>query len=532
MQITRGVSARKRTGESIFELTEERAKDRNLWRGVLFLALWALLGGMTWLTALFQVREEQHRIAVTVFSFLKYLILLPAVYVLARKQAAHYLADIFEVKDENIAAEFIEEVAFGGRNQQITIDGGEITEEDQKSPIVLIGGPGKIQVNLDSVALLEKLDGEPEIIHARDEPWEIGCFERIREIGHSDMAGKREFAIINLRDQFVKDIPVYARSKDGIRIKIDGVKALFSILRDPTPPKPGEREKNPFTFDRTAVQRLVYDQHVLAGSYARKPIGVKFPWDTTAIHLVKLELEEQVKSHPLSETFASMTPQEVDELLKKEQENRHAKSHTIGREFEEKQPAAPQPLTLTPRTTIRNYFFSPAFQEKAAERGIALHWLDIGTWNLDEKIVLEKVKEARDLNAENRKRRTDIDRRHAQRLLEQVIECIQRVVVATYDERITPSSFTQAEWEELATLLKNNPELMDDYAPRRIAYNIALRIASQTRARNMLKAFRTELLTARHLINAEDKPPIEKDAELKNINNALRQIDHYIGPIS
>ena len=153
------------------------------------------------------------------------------VYSLSRKMAARYLDDVYELHDEDLASDFLEEVTFGYGHEKITINEGRISEKDEKSPLILIGGPGSIQVNLDSVALLEKVDGEPKVIYPRNEPWKLGRFERIREIGKHDELGKREYAIINLRDQFVSGLSVKSRTKDGIPIEAQDIKVMFSILR-------------------------------------------------------------------------------------------------------------------------------------------------------------------------------------------------------------------------------------------------------------------------------------------------------------
>ncbi len=150
---------------------------------------------------------------------------------LARIMAARYLDDVYELDDEDLASDFLEEVTFGYGHEKITINEGRISEKDEESPLILIGGPGSIQVNLDSVALLEKVNGEPKVIYPRNDPWKLGRFERIREIGKYDEAGKREYAIINLRDQFVSGLSVKSRTKDGIPIEAQGIKVMFSILR-------------------------------------------------------------------------------------------------------------------------------------------------------------------------------------------------------------------------------------------------------------------------------------------------------------
>jgi hypothetical protein len=245
-------------------------------------------------------------------SFVKYIPLLLVVYNLARIMAARYLDDVYELNDEELASDFLEEVTFGYGHERITINEGRISEKDEESPLILIGGPGSIQVNLGSVALLEKVNGEPKIIYPRNDSWKLGRFERIREIGKHDEAGKREYAIINLRDQFVSGLSVKSRTKDGIPIEAQGIKVMFSILR---------RQQTMFDevqFDERAVQALVYDQTIITPEPST-PSGITFPWNTTLIPLVISELEELIVSHTLSEILASISQKEVDNAFNNDQ---------------------------------------------------------------------------------------------------------------------------------------------------------------------------------------------------------------------
>ena len=250
-------------------------------------------------------------------SFVKYIPLIMVVYSLARKMAARYLDDVYELHDEELASNFLEEVTFGYGHEKITINEGRISEKDEKSPLILIGGPGSIQVNLDSVALLEKVNGEPKVIYPRNESWKLGRFERIREIGQNDEVGKREYAIINLRDQFVSGLSVKSRTKDGIPIEAQGIKVIFSILRRQQT-KADKVDGDAYLFDERAVQALVYNQTIITPEPST-PSGITFPWDTTVIPLVISELEELIMSHNLGEILASISQEELDTAFSNDQ---------------------------------------------------------------------------------------------------------------------------------------------------------------------------------------------------------------------
>jgi hypothetical protein len=82
----------------------------------------------------------------------------------AYQAASFYLADIFDLSDVSIARKFIRQVSLTGGRNVIHITEGDIAPDDRDSPIARIGGPGKVIVSLDSVALFEKADGRPNII--------------------------------------------------------------------------------------------------------------------------------------------------------------------------------------------------------------------------------------------------------------------------------------------------------------------------------------------------------------------------------
>src|SRR6266498_479294 len=95
---------------------------------------------------------------------LQYFPIFLAPFFIALQSAAIYLADVFELEHVSVARRFIWAVALTGSDETIRITQGDISEEHRESPTYLIGGPGKVIVDLDSVALFEKPDGTPRVI--------------------------------------------------------------------------------------------------------------------------------------------------------------------------------------------------------------------------------------------------------------------------------------------------------------------------------------------------------------------------------
>ena len=501
----------------LFSLNDNGVEFRNRWRGIAGLAVWIVLSGFTMVLAIFGVQERLHLVIVIGMSLFKYVPLLFVIYELSKRMAAKYLDDVYELHDENLAAEFLEEVTFGYGHEKITINDGKIPEKDERSSFILIGGPGKIQVNLDSVALLEKVNGEPEVIYPRSEPWTVGRFERIREIGKHDAAGKREYAIINLRDQFVGGLSVKSRSKDGIPIEAQDIKVIFSILRRQQTDD-AKVQGDAYLFEPKAVEALVYNQTTIT-PMASTQSGVTFPWDTTIIPLVHSELEELITSRTLSEILATISQKELDLTSNNEHTIAQMRVEMTGQHnplAEQKKEA--RPPNFESRSKITAQFYDKAFKEKAAKLGVSLEWIDIGTWQLPSEIILEKHKEALTLARENAKKRAAMERSRKKHELAKIISLIDGVIISNYEKNSFSRKITDKEIEKVIRLnAEAARKFMRDELNKKDANAIALEI---------LKAFRKELLASKRLIENENRSPEENRSDLARIDKALYDISH------
>ncbi len=503
----------------IFSLTDQGVEFRNRWRGLIGLAVWMVLSVLTMvITLLGSGAKGEINLAVIIgMSFIKYVPLLMVVYNLARMMAARYLDDVYELRNENLASAFLEEVTFGYGHEKITINEGGISEEDEKSPIILIGGPGEIQVNLDSIALLETVTGQPEVIHPRSDPWKLGRFERIREIGRYDEAGKREYAIISLRDQFVSGLSLKSRTKDGIPLEAHDIKVIFSILRRRT--EKNEAQGDAYLFDERAVQALVYDQITITPEPSA-PSGVTFPWDTTVIPLVVSELEDLIKSHNLGEVLASISQKEVDHASDNDQTLIQMRLEMTGQQMTPdmlKETAAPK---FQSRSKISARFFEKEFKEKAAKLGVSIEWIDIGTWQLPSGLILERHKEAWNLARENAKNRDKVQRSKKQHEVEEIADLVEHIIIRNYEKASTTRKLTEKDIEKY---LIADPEYLEEY--RRQFLRGGQKNTKGT-ALEILKAFRKEMIAGKALIENENKPREEKRADLDRIEKAIQNISH------
>jgi len=507
----------------IFGLADENVEIRKRWRIIAGLTIWLVLSGFTMILTLIGAEGQYSSPIIIGLSFLKYIPLLFVAYSLAKKMAAHYLEDVYELDEdeEDLATNFLEEIAFGYGREKITINEGQITEADEISPLILIGGPGSIQVNLDSVALLEKVNGDPEVIYPRSNVWKLGRFERIREIGQSDETGEREYAIINLRDQFVGALSFKSRTKDGIPIEALDIKVIFSILRKKIS-ETASAQNDAYLFDEDAVQALVYNQAIITPESYKQP-GITFPWDTTIIPLVISELEELIKSHTLSEILVSISQKEVDNASINDETIAQMRVELTGQQTITEEKKASLAPKFQSRSNITAQFFEKKFKEKAASLGVSVEWIDIGTWQLPSYLIHDKIKAAWNLSHENAKRRGAVEKSKKTHEIAEIIKLINSVVIDNYEKGIAPhkGKDVEKELQELGAILVMNPELKTQFAQRDTGKKDALTIAQE-----MLKTFRKELIAAKALIENDSRAPEAKHVELIKIEKTLYDITY------
>jgi hypothetical protein len=386
---------------------------------------------------------------------LQYLPIFLAPFFIALQTAANYLADVFELDDPSVARHFIRAVALTGSNETIRITQGDVLEEHKKQAIHLIGGPGRVLVDMDSAALFEKPDGTPRVIGPTGKEAggkaRLDGFERFRQA--IDLRNQS----IELRDTDGRSAVVQGRSLDGIPITATDVCFVFTVHRNGQTPS----ADNPFPFTKDAIEKLVYRAASQVRPDLPNPSKFEPSWTGEMVRLVRGRLGGFMNDHRLTEYLASFGQPEVDRLNQGEEETVNA--------MEELANPADNDLPEARRLQVRPPFiprdqikfdlfgtFADDFSKTQCDRGVELYWIGMGSWMLPTEIVPEtrivppQHIEAWRISRENLGKGNDISSGYFEKeaAVQKFVSLIQEIPVAKH-----VSANTKAERDNMMNLL-------------------------------------------------------------------------------
>jgi hypothetical protein len=316
---------------------------------------------------------------------LQYLPIFLAPFFIALQTAANYLADVFELEDPGIARHFVSAVALTGSNQTMRISQGNIVEAHRHLPIRLIGGPGRVLVDMDSAALFEKPDGTPRVIGpTTGGKASLDGFERFRQA--IDLRNQT----IELRDNDGKSAAVLSRSLDGIPITAADVCFVFTVHRNGQTPT----TETPYPFAADAIEKLVYKATSQVRPDLPNPSKFEPSWTGGMAGLVRSKLGGFMNDHKLTEYLASFGQPEVDRLNQGEVDTVDALASLTSpadTDLPEARKLQVKPPFI-PRDQIKFDLFGPfasEFTKAQSDRGVELYWIGTGTWMVPAEIVPE-----------------------------------------------------------------------------------------------------------------------------------------------
>jgi hypothetical protein len=360
----------------------------------------------------------------------QYLPVFLAPFFIALQCAALYLADIFELEHVSVARNFIWSVALSGSEETIRISNGNIAEEARHSPTYLIGGPGKVVVDLDSVALFEKPDGTSRIIGPTGkEPGgraTLDGFERFRQA--IDLRDQ----YVELRDQDSKSQSVKSRSLDGIPITATDVRLMFSVYRGGAQPT----SDLPYPYSKEAIEQIIYQSTSRVTPDLPNRSTYEFSWINRMISLIRVELGTFMSKHRLTAYLANIGMPEIEKRKQREE----SLVEQVQRLTQDQVPLLPDEQRTVPefqpRHKITSLFtqFADEFTKRARKNGVELHWIGVGTWKTPIEIVPEKHLEAWKLSNENLYRESPevLGGLEKDAIMQKLVTLIQDVPVVAY----------------------------------------------------------------------------------------------------
>lgn len=475
---------------------------------------------------------------------LQYLPVFVAPYFIALQSAAIYLADIFELGDISVARRFISSVALTGSDRTIRIKHGEVVEEDKETPTFLIGGPGKVIVELDSVALFERADGTPHVIGPTgNQPGGKATLEGFERFRHAlDVRNHH----VNLRDQDNKSKAVQSRSRDGIPIRATDVRLLFSIFRGDNPePTP----ECPYPFSKEAVEQIVYKAASRVTPERLYPSTFEFSWIPKMIGLIRGRLSGFMSQHNLTEYLASTGMPEFEKAKQREdiifeQMQQLSRSVDDGSGRKEVKP----PPDFQPRYKIKNLFaqFADDFTNQARNSGVELHWIGVGTWESPVEVVPEKHLEAWKLTQENLKNDSPVEMSKVEQreIIDKMKELIVKVPLLAFEEiysatKQSKKSGKQASRRKDQRRMDNEDDhiISDDERDQLVEMLTLLHDLQEEKPKeiepkdtdhahdvqSLLLEYRKQFVETADFIKAKKEPVPQ------NIQDAIKHIDNQIG---
>lgn len=492
----------------------------------------------------------------------QYIPIFLAAFFIALQCAAIYLADIFELESDidildgiRVARDFIWEVALTGSDETIRIQQGDISDAHRHSSNYLIGGPGKVVVDLDSVALFEKPDGTPHVIGPTGrEPGgraTLDGFERFRQ------AIDIRDHYVDLRDQDPKSQSVKGRSLDGLPITATDVRLMFSVYRGENPQK---TDQFPYPFSPEAIKNIVYKSSSEVTPDQINPSAYKFGWVNNMVGSIRGQLGKFISERKLSDFLASIGMPEFEKAKQIEETIAEQVRQLTQQTDELSKVEVKPPPQFTPRNEIKKNLFSEfaeEFTKTTRDKGVVLHWIGIGTWNTPPElnVVPEKHLEAWKLTQENLKNGGEEAMKKAEKesMLQRFESLIRSVPLEVYEE-ITESGsqsgmysqkgprkkdFTKKSDGTAATDGKESDEEMGDMLNSlMILSSLRGRKSSSTdnqdydhkdAMKQLVIEYRKQLLEAVEFMKAKNEavPPVIEEA-IRHLDSQLG-LTHWIG---
>ncbi len=270
--------------------------------------------------------------------------------------AARYLADLFDTDSAWTAYRYLVGAVLGLNYPTLRVDQGNLETleaENAENPVILIGGPGYVDVHLGFAAVFESENGYPRVLSALQRS--DATIPDVLARGDRHIEGfTRLRDVVDLRDRHSKLDEIMAVTRDGIEVYARDVQVVFRVYS-------GEQKRtleNPYPFDERSVRRLVYGQPVTRKGTSR--------WESVLPSIVKREIRDFVAQRKVEE-FLAMQPFHVEDETQSAagnaDENGTADSATSRRDLTER-------------------FHTEERKARLKDHGLESAWVGVGAWEV------------------------------------------------------------------------------------------------------------------------------------------------------
>lgn len=194
---------------------------------------------------------------------------------LARGAAIGLVQTLYQMPDRETATEFFTRLRSGGGGSTLLLDEPELDDWRHKSVLLRVGGPGKVRVPEDKVAVTEQ----------------NGRFRRVLSPGQEHQLARFEYvrSLLDLRPQERAEPGIPLVTKDGIDVTAD-LRLRYRVFSGGEPATPTD----PYPFSEEAVRAAAYAQSVM-------PDGKVGTWATLPARLARGGLRRIVARYRLDE---------------------------------------------------------------------------------------------------------------------------------------------------------------------------------------------------------------------------------------
>jgi hypothetical protein len=271
--------------------------------------------------------------------------------------AARYLADLFDTESVWTAYRYLVGAILGLNYPVLRVDQGNLETleaENAENPVILIGGPGYVDVHLGFAAVFESENGYPRVLSAQQR--EEAAIPDVFARGDRHIEGfTRLRDVVDLRDRHSQLDEIMAVTRDGIEVYARDVQVVFRVYS-------GEQKRtleNPYPFDERSVRRLVYGQPVTRKGTSR--------WESVLPSIVKREIRDFVAQRKVEE-FLAMQPFRI---LENEAQIAEADAGEDG--------AADSAAT---RRDLTERFHTEERKARLRDHGLESTWVGVGAWEV------------------------------------------------------------------------------------------------------------------------------------------------------